>query len=199
MGAIQQARYDEFIRRVTDQYGGGSKVGEALEDLFPVIEVENAPMELLRACGWRFGMGRANVTSAVGTTPAIQLFNPVNSGMLIVLTDCLIGAIATLQIEYGPTFVALATSSVAGAERDTRDGAIRPTVGRIQTENDGLGSAFGIVRVVANVPQRLSDQNGLAVLAPGTGFIFTSSSTNVLLQVGFMWREREAVPSELNF
>lgn len=192
-------RYDRLLRRTTAQVGPGSKVGEALEDLFPVLEVENAPAELLRASGWKLGMGRAAVTSAVGTTPAVQLFNPANSGMLIVLTDLWLSTLATIQLQFGPVFVALATTSVAGAERDTRAGAIAPTVGRIQTEDDGTASAFGIMRMLANTPQHLYDQNGLAVLAPGTGFIVTSGSTAVSLEAGFMWRERSAEPEELDF
>ncbi len=44
---LQQNRYDQLIRRVGGIIGPGSKVVEALGELFPVIDVENVPGELL--------------------------------------------------------------------------------------------------------------------------------------------------------
>lgn len=199
MGNINQGRYDRLLRRTTAQVGPGSKVGNALEDLFPVLEVENAPIELLRASGWVVGMGQIFATSAVGTTPAHQLFNPPNSSKLVVLTHLSFVATAAVVIRYGPAFVALTDASIPGAQRDTRDGQIRSTVALLQREDDGVASTFAMRRLAASVQQEIFDQNGLAVLAPGSGFVLTSATTNVNLGTSWLWRERVAEPEELDF
>jgi len=199
VGQILQGRYDRLLRRTTAQVGFGSKVGEALEDLFPTLDVEQAPMELLRASGWKFGSGRVIRVAAAGTENAIQLFNPVGSGQLIVLTHLMVSVGAATDITYGPTFVALTDASVAGSERDTRAGAISPTVGLLQRQDDGVASAFGLFRGSTTIPQILDDQNGLAVLAPGTGWIIHAAALAQTIRSSWMWRERVAEPEELGF
>jgi len=199
MGRIQQTRYDELLRRTTDQYGGGSKVGEALEDLFPVIEVENAPIELLRATGWNMGMGFVDRTSAVAETNVQQLFNPIGSGHIIVITGCYITVSATGSVNFGPSFTALADGSIGGAQRDLRAGVIRVTVGLTQREDNATASLFGRIIATANIPFKLEDQNGVAVLAPGTGFRIATLGTNVTMKTSWIWRERIALGPELNF
>jgi len=199
MGRIQQTRYDELLRRTTAQYGGGSKVGEALEDLFPTLDVESLPMELMRATKWKFGMGRHNFVAAVGTTPAAQLFNPVGSGKLVVITSIIFTAGASFDLQFGPAFTALTDVSVAGAERDTRAGVIAPTVALLQDQDNGAASAFGIIRANSQEPFEISDPNGIAVLSPGTAFRFTTATTAQQFRLSWMWRERVALPEELNF
>lgn len=199
MGRIQQTRYDELLRRTTAQYGGGSKVGEALEDLFPVIEVENAPIELLRATKWIMGMGVISRVAAAATLNTQQLFNPPGSGKLIVVTSLSLWSTTIADVTIGPAFVALADASVPGAERDTRAGQIEATVGLLQREDDGTGSAFHEVRLGANATLQLSDSNGIAVLAPGTGLVCQIRTVALRLNSNWMWRERVAQPEELNF
>jgi len=199
MGRIQQTRYDELLRRTTAQYGGGSKVGEALEDLFPVIELENTTIELLRACKWIMGMASAVQTPAAGKRAGIAIFNPVGSGQLLVLTSAWIRLGASGVFNCGPIFAALPTASVAGVERDTRDGQIEPTVGLMQTSSDVTQSAFLRINGLSTESYKLSDSNGLGVLAPGTGWQVSADTVDISLSIGFMWRERVAQPEELNF
>jgi len=198
MGRIQQTRYDHLLRRTTDQYGGDSKVGEALEDLFPVLDVESGPMELLRTTGWKFGMGSHNRISAAATTNVQGIFNPVGSGHLVVVTFAAYFG-PSQDVTFGPYFTALTESSLPGAERDTRAGVIRGTVARIQREDDAAASAFGIANTPTDTPFILSDQNGVAVLAPGTGFQFSLATVATQLKTTWLWRERVALNSELNF
>jgi len=199
VGKILQGRYDRLLRRTTAQVGFGSKVNEALEDLFPTLDVEQAPMELLRASGWRFGMGLAAAAAAVGTTNSQQLFNPAGSGLLMVLTRVIITPDTAGVIEFGPSFTALTDASVAGVERDTRAGQIEATVGLLQQQDDGTSSAFGVIRGLANTPTFFDDPNGLAVLAPGSGFRITQLTTGITLRTSYFWRERVAEPEELDF
>lgn len=199
MGKILQGRYDRLLRRTTAQVGFGSKVGEALEDLFPTLDVENAPMELLRASGWFFGMGSIDRTAIAANTNNHALFNPPGSGKLVVLTSLIISSSANATLSWGPIFVALADASVAGAERDTRAGQIEATVALLQREDNAAGSAFGAARVLASSPLVMFDKNGLAVLAPGSGFQMRQSTVALNMQTAWMWRERDAEPEELNF
>lgn len=199
MGEIQQGRYDRLLRRTTAQVGPGSKVGNALEDLFPVLEVENCPSELLRAGGWKLGAGQTLRTPAVGLHSAIQLFNPADSRHLIVLTHVFLSADNNTLVSSGPSFAALTRASIPGQQRDTREGELRETVGLIQDEDDGLVANLLQTRLQTNVPQEQTDSNDIAVLSPGTGWRLTTAVADVALRVSFLYRERVAEPEELDF
>lgn len=199
MGQINQGRYDHLLRRTAGQVGPGSKVGEALEDLFPVLDVERAPMELLRACGWKFGMAGTVKAPTAGKKIGVGLFNPVGSGHLVVITSITFNPGTADNVLIGPIFAALPTTSVAGAERDLRSGAISPTVATIQSDADSTSSAFFRIQSVVNTQYVLADQNGLFVLAPGTGAQLSCNTADVTLTASFLWRERVALPEELNF
>jgi len=199
MGAIQQTRYDELLRRTTGQYGGGSKVGEALEDLFPTIDVENVPIELLRATKWILGSAGLGRTPGAGLRARIALFNPVGSGQLVVLEKAYVVLSVAGQFDFGPIFTGLTTVSLQGAERDLREGAITPTVARIQHQDNAAASAFGLFQIPANNSFGIDVPKGIAVLAPGTGFQVAAFGVDVTMRCAFYWRERVALPEELNF
>lgn len=199
MGLINQGRYDRMLRRTTAQVGPGSKVSNALEDLFPTLEVESAPMELLRAGGWTFGTGSVARTAAAGQTNNLALFNPADSGHLIVLTKFIFYANPSADMVMGPIFTSLTGSSLTGAQRDTRDGEIKGTVGRIQHQDNAAASLFGLFRAVSNVNFILEDPNGIAVLAPGSGWQLHNPVVAATMRASFFWRERVAEPEELNF
>jgi len=199
MGRIQQSRYDHLLRRTTAQYGGGSKVGEALEDLFPVIEVENTTSELLRTTGWKLGAGQISITPAIGTRAAIQLFNPVGSGHLVVLTGIIFSSATSTEVRGGPSFAALTDTSTPGQQRDTRNGVLTRTVALIQEEDDGLVSNLINIRTASQVTQTISDPNDIAVLTPGTGWRMTTLGIDILLRMAFFYRERVGQPEEFNF
>jgi len=199
VGKILQGRYDRLLRRTTAQVGFGSKVGEALEDLFPTLDVENVPGELLRASGWILGMGRIDRTSAVGETNVQQIFNPAGSGHLITLTSVYISCNSNTAVSWGASFTELADASNPGQQRDTRDEEIRETVALFQRQDNGGGVVGGIAIISANTPLHLFDPNGIAVLAPGSAFRISTAGTNIRLATGWVFRERVAEPEELNF
>lgn len=199
MGKILQGRYDRLLRRTTAQVGYGSKLGEALEDLFPVLDVESGPMELLRASGWHFGIAGIDVTAALGATNIHGLFNPAGSGQILVVTSVTATALATLNVVWGLSATALTGVINTSVERDTRLGTTLETVGVIARQDNGGTPVSGAARVLGNTPLYLSDPNGLAVLAPGTGFRVGTPDTNVRLLTSWFWRERVAEPEELNF
>jgi len=199
VGQINIGRYDHLLRRTTAQVGGGSKLGNALEDLFPVLEVENVPSELLRAVGWKLACGTTTRVPGAGQRSAIQLFNPAGSSHLITLTSVITTVNIATNINSGPSFDALTRFSIPGSQRDTRAGALAETVGLIQDEDDGLVANNVQIFHQANINFDLNDSNDVAVLVPGTGWRLTTDAINTSLRVVFLWRERVGEPEEFGF
>lgn len=195
---LQQTRYDQLVRRVGGIIGPGSKVGEALSDLFPVLDVENQPPELLALAGWRTAWQSTERTSGVGNDSTSQLFNPVDSGHLVAVTQVHIrtGSATSIDIEIQNTALAAGTP---GLYRDGRYGVPRRTVA-VASSLDG-GTTGGGLRIFAesSVPFSLRDDNGLVVLSPGTGLNIGTVAQNIALLVNYFWRERPAERSELFF
>ncbi len=195
---LQTARYDQLVRRVGALYGGGSKVTEVLAELFPVLEVENTTPELLALTGWRTAWQSTSRTSTIGNDSTSQLFNPVNSGFLIAVTQLLIRTDANNSVDIEMQNTALA-AAVPGLYRDGRFGVPRNTVGVVSSLDGGVTGGGLRMLLLAGVTFSLRDDNGLVVLSPGTGINIGTVVQNTTLSVNYFWRERLAQPSEINF
>ena len=199
MGRIQTARHDGLIRRLFSIKGGGSLMAESLGDAFPVLQLEGGPIELLKLAGWELGLVGNTFTSGVGDTAGWQLFNPVGSGKILIPTTAFYTVDAAGIIFLGLTAVAL-TNATVGRQRDTREGVLARTAGIARNVGAPV-VPVGAIRLLprADVQQKLHDSDGLAVLAPGSGLTFVTVATNVTVAFGFLFRERIAEPSELEF
>jgi len=196
---LQQTRYDQLIRRVGAIIGPGSKVAEALSELFPVIDVERVPGELLILGGTAICIGTGELTSDVAETPHIQLFNPVGSGKLITVTRFNTGNATNMQVRYAVNNVARADGLGTERFRDSRLGLVSRPVGQIRSESlVAFVDQDGAYRPQINHLHFVSDENGVAVLSPGFGLEVGNQNTNSLLECTFFWRERVAEQSELN-
>jgi len=197
---IQQNRYDQLLRRVADLKGPGSKVNDALTELFPMFDLENVPAELLLLGGWRTGLGSAQITGEVASISRVQLFNPAGSGHLVVVTRVDHASTVTNVVEMDTVNIALSISPGGANFRDTRMGVATTPVAQIRTQLDATGLApTWVQRAASNVNFTIQDNNGIAVLAPGTGLVLAPNVVNVTFHCSFFWRERVAEPSELNF
>ena len=197
---IQQNRWDQLIRRVGGIIGPGSKVSETLNELFPVPDVERVPGELLFLGGTFLGFGGSSIGAAAGNFPKGMLFNPAESGMLGTVTTVYVTSTMTQPVRFGLTATELVAGIGTQIVRDTRKGFFeRPTlrISEEQSVTGGPGSA--IINISANLSFKLSDPNGLFVLAPNTGVQFTGGAPASDLTVVFFWRERPAELSELQF
>lgn len=200
MTEIQQSRYDQLLRRVADLKGAGSKVNDVLEELFPVLDVERVPGELLWLSGTRLCVGASTGIGAVGETFRIQVFNPVGSGVLATVSTALFDVDAISNMRAGITTTALATGVGTEVFRDGRRAANAQPTCQIRTESTvAKTDANYFTRVIANVMNTLQDTNELAILSPGVGFEIGSDTTAKTIHVTFLWRERVAEPSELSF
>lgn len=200
MSEIQQNRYDQLLRRVADLKGPGSKVNDALTELFPMFDVENVPPELLLLGGWRTGLGGAVVNAEAASISRIQLFNPIGSGHLVVVTRIDWLCFGTSTVEMDTVDIALSIFPGGSNFRDTRMGVATTPVAQVRTQLDATGLApTWLFRGIANVNNKLQDSNGVVVLGPGTGIVLAPASLNLTFFCSFFWRERVAEPSELNF
>lgn len=196
---VQQNRWDQTIRRTSGSIGPGSRVAETLAELFPVFDVENLPLELMLAAGWTLGQGVSDQPGVAARFSKISLFNPDASGKLIVPTR--IDLLGTAQrIRYSLAETALANSTGNVVARDTREGITGAGVGQMRNEDTAGGvSQFGQLTLAQDINFTFENLNGLFVLAPGTGITFSCTIANTLLSGNFMWRERVALQSELQF
>lgn len=199
MAELQQNRYDQLLRRVGDLKGPGSKVNDALGELFPMIDVENVPAELLILMGSRLCMGTAAFAAGgVGNFAQVFLRNPGASGSLLRLVSVSAWSSGQTTLVLGPT----QNSSTPVGNRAFVDGRIfgEGTVGIIQGRNNFLaaGSTFFRIRLRAQVAAIWEPPTGMAVITPGTAFSVGTETDDESLEVGFLWVERVAQPSELN-
>jgi len=197
---LQQARYDQLLRRVGDLKGPGSKVGEVLTELFPVVSVEDLPLELRVLAGWRAAMIEVERLAAVAEVVAANLFNPAGSGVIAVVERVWWRVNATDNVEFDIVQVNLSGGQTKGLFRDSRLGGDRLSTLFATTQTnigtDGIQRYFTIADEIG----KIEHDQGLFVLSPGNGLqVGYAGVTNKLLQVNFQWRERTAEPSELSF
>jgi len=199
MDELQQNRYDMLLRRVGGLIGPGSKVTSVIAELFPMIDVENVPGELLILMGTRIVFGGGTVTGAAGQSPKVQLFNPVDSGHLVTITRLSIAANASTIVRWGVVNVALTTGVGTETFRDMRLPLTARPIGEMRQESAvALADGTNQTRVLTGEPYTIEDPNGLAVLLPGTGFEIGLTSVATTINHAWNWRERAAERSELN-
>jgi len=199
MANINQNRWDQLLRRVAGLIGPGSKVDNTIGDLFPMLDVENVPGELLLLSGYRLGMAGGTFTPAAGERQQVQLFNPDRSGLLVVIEDLYVSGPATQSFNLVPTRTQFVSQPGSENERDTRLTASQITAVLGELSSGAAASSDLVFRELGNTTFRLTSRNGIAVLAPGTGLNIEGRGIDIALDVGFFFRERVAEQSELNF
>lgn len=201
MTDLQQNRYDKLLRRVGGLIGAKSMVSDALGELFPTIDVELVPSELLRLSGTRLGMAGASITGAAAEFAKAQLVNPANSNLIVTITDIWLSADVPSIFRVGTAIAPfLTTEPTSEVLRDTRDGHDTQPAADIRTLSDGaLGPANLLLAVLANTAFHWHAQNDLMVLSPGTAIFLTNTNANATTQFNFFWRERVAEESEFQF
>jgi len=197
---IQQSRYDALLRRVGDLKGPGSKVNDALSELFPMFDVENVPGELFFLMGTILGHGGAKVAAGAALAPRIQVFNPAGSGKIVTVTSVLLTTGSTENVRGTVENAPLTTATAVELSRDGRRPPSSRTTSQIRQDATAAFTDATIqFSLQADTPFLLSDPNGLAVLPPGFGYEWGNGSVLSTLAASFWWRERVAEPSELNF
>ena len=198
MTALNQNRYDQLLRRVGDLKGPGSKVADALTELFPMIDVENIPAELLLLSGSRLCMARV-VVNAGGATffGHILLRNPGNSSVVARLIQVVIWSDTAQRMVIGPTV----NSGTASGNRAFADGRVfgEGTVLTTHGDNNSLVVGSDFYRIAVNGVDSVIWEPPVAamVITPATALSVSNGTDNTNLHVSFLWVERVAQPSEL--
>lgn len=198
---VQQTRWDRLIRRVSGSIGPGSRVSETISELFPVIDVERVPGELLLLSGTALCHGSGAVTGAVGEIPNLILFNPPDSEHLITITQIAVEADVAGRIRCS---LSLSTSGAALDTQRFREGRLVTATTRPVGQVRSLSNPSQIEQqvnfdILANVSTFFSDENGLAILSPDTKYSVATVTIASTIRVTFWWRERPAQVSELQF
>lgn len=199
MDELQQNRYDQLIRRVGGLIGPGSKVNTALSELFPVIDVERVPGELLALMGTQLAWGEAGQAAVAAQNSEAQIFNPVDSGKLIVVTSLKVRALAATPVSIFLTALPLASLLVSGRFRDGRNNISQQPTAELRSRTIAAAVSVGYRLIAGTTAVFVPAENTVAVLPPGIGLTANANTVNIQLELAFTWRERAAEPSELNF
>lgn len=196
---VQQTRWDRLVRRVSGSIGPGSRVSETLDELFPVLDVESVPGELLILGGTAPCFGGGTLLALAGEVATAQLFNPLESGVLVTISSVHFATSLTTTITWGISFSQRGTVVSTQSFRDTRRLPPQLPVAQVSQDSAVAGpSATMQTRLLANTDLLLWDENGVAIIAPGQGFEIGMQNTAETIFYGFNWRERPAEESELS-
>ena len=197
MTELQQNRYDRLLRRVGNLIGAKSMVNDALGELFPMIDVENVPGELLALQPTDLGWCSTKLFATAAVRNHHQLFNPARSNVLLVVTTVTFNSSASSEFRFSNFIAALTTLAGNERRRDTRAGTLAGVVAQSRTAQDAVSGGLDYRFQSTNTEGKtLTDSNGLAILFPGTGLTITSQTLNIDSTVSFMWRERVFEESE---
>lgn len=185
------------MRRVGDLKGPGSKVADVISEVFPIVDLENLPAELYALGGTVLAYGGGNVAATAGEISQMAIFNPATSGKIMTVTSAIVSHGLGTGINWSFIAAEFSTTIATQIQRDTRLGFTTLPSGLVQTESGaGFPGATGTIQVLPDTPLFLKDENGLAVLEPGTGFHVSPITVNSALFATFYWRERVMEPSE---
>jgi len=194
---LQQNRYDQLLRRVGDLKGPGSKVNDALTELFPMIDVENVPSELLLLSGTRLCIGRGFEAALAANFGQIMLRMPGGTGSIATILSVIVFSPTAQALTLGPT---LNTYTNTEVEAFT-DGRIfgQGTVAKVLGDRLlVVGSNFMHHQVNGVDATVYTPPRGFAVVTPGTAFSVSNTVVNTAIEVSFLWTERVGQPSEFS-
>jgi len=196
---LQQARYDKLLRRVGGIIGPGAKISEVLGELFPVLDVENPPIELLALMDTRLAGGGVSRAATAAVNTRVQLFNPLGSGKLMKISQVAVRPGANQLIAMGIVDTALGTNANVARFFDSRFSTTVTPVGQVRFgTNVALAPAIHLVFIDTGKSMLIENLKGVAVLSPGFGFQVSTSTVNTAILVSFLWEERPVEQSELN-
>ena len=196
---VQQTRWDRLIRRVSGSIGPGSRVSETISELFPMLDVENAPAELLILGGTRLAMGRSSQAAVAAVFNESMLRNPGGSGVIITVLEVRFSS-TTAQVITGGVTLNTFANAFAQVFADTRLGLTDVPTGQVLGSTGALiGPDFYRFNVQASIDTVWRPPKTVAVLGPGSALAIGTTQANTQFSAAYSWQERSAEESELQF
>jgi len=191
---IQVGRFNGVLSKLLGITGAPAPVSAT--DVFPMLALEVDRPEWHFLGGGRICMGGTYVAAVAAQTQAVQLYNPVDSGVLVVIDSLQAhrGSSGNIIVKIGSA--ALASSSAGRGVRDTRAYGQAPTA-QVRYQSavaTPTGTSVGYVYDYSSSPTARIEAG--IVLSPGYGVSLYPDAQNVSMLAEFFWRERAMEPSE---
>jgi len=199
MSELQMNRWDRLMRRIGNIVGARSIVTTALEDVFPILNMEDRSGELMLLGQKRLSGGGTFSAAVVGERSFFGLQNPVDSGHIIVITMMAFDTTST-QVRINVDLAAFATTNLSGTKnfRDLR--LTGSPVGALVADSQvATMAAYNTWRPVPGQVTLFNHRaEGWFVLAPGSAINVQNEGANLGITGSWEWYERVLEESELN-
>lgn len=200
LNQIQGGRWDTVLRRLFSMKQGAIAPVLAGEIVSTVVLEDDRP-ENFALSGTRICIGHADLPATASERSSIQLFNPVDSGVLAVVTNINQQFIATGRIILAHTITPLVTFVAQAFIVDTRlfefnTTGIRATCAIRTASTTGIVSSTTLADLVGLANTKVPWGFQAIILKPGTGLLVVPSGQNQANRVWFDWYERALNPSE---
>lgn len=186
-----QSAYARAVGEIAPGFSGIERAGETLT---PTMNLWDQP-EWAYLRRERLQYGRATQGAVAGELSHVGIRVPAGQ-MLVVIESVDVGlaATGTLSFSTGSAVLTGGETASSGAQRDRRIiGTSRAQMVR-GSQAALSGAAVHFVRLLADTMYRYPFA---IVLEPGTTFWVVHDTANLGLTVSFTWRERSALPGEL--
>lgn len=188
-------RYDNFVRRLGNLQGPGSKLTEIVPSAMPVLPVEGQPHELKRLARINTFQNGAITASGAGVSGYLKLRNPVGSGMIVTLRQMIVSFADTSTdwlLGITPVTAGGSTLSTSYVRRDSR--CDTSSAANLITQQTTASGNTNAVRSTAT--GAVTFPLDFTIL-PGFEFVYEVLVTNKLTWPLLFWEERQAEASEL--
>jgi len=195
-----------MLRRLFVVTGRGAIVTTLLEDVFPTVDLFNPSPEFRALGGEHPCFGKVNRNSS--EVNAVQLFNPIGSGLIGIVEEIVVNADAATGWHMTITDNILGSTGDFKQFRDSRLLGTAPFSKpglQLRSGNNPLTPQFdadwAILQDQTDTEFRFNQVDaGIAILSPGFALVIENDEDgmNHNLRVNYLWRERAAEPSELN-
>ena len=201
LNLIQGGRWDEALRRLFSMKQGAIAPVVAAE-LQPTIVLENDRGEHFALSNTRLATGCYQQNAVAGQYSMVQVMNPVDSGVLCVVTRMFAGSSSNTRMIARIGNVALTTHSQREVKADTRlinwavGATFRPTCQVRNEANAALVAGTPIAEGKTLALTTIELIRAPIILKPGIGLYTTTEAQNQSNQTHFEWYERAINPSE---
>ena len=200
--SLLAARYAGAINR---QFGEDVRVDTITPELTMIVVLENdRPENAFLRDEFLYAQG-VNQAAVAGLVDGVQLRNPLGSNLIATVTAIgwTTSAVSEIVVTMSPSQATDLLVALNGKARDTRNDTNIPSIlatSRCVVSKDTTVGSFPNLLEQQTAPAT-SPQSALCavplILAPGGAVRIVTTAVNIGIDVSFAWRERVALPGEL--